>query len=352
MGRLRVTQAKKTKGKKQLSPQEAFAKLWKQVQNEQLLLGQLPGQIQQFYELYKEKFGPLEALWCELQQAEIQLMLSHWPRKSLRDSERLYLVQYVVNAFSELKSNPFRTFDIAELEATLHNVLLPPEDLELPKGKKSPANDDMFDDVDSDHKHSAGSDEADFFTDDDFDEHFKAASRMENDTASELFNATSLNKMFRQLSKVLHPDLEQDEELKKHKHELMSQLLTARDKHDVGTIVSLYSQHIGGDGAQFSAEDFPRLTLLLKKQLREIQFEKEQLAMQSGTAGIIYHRFQHKNANRQKTLLMQREAVLASMCADIEYSLDTNNTVKNLKEFLADWADEPMSDVFLNFDDY
>ena len=59
--------------------------------------------------------------------------------------------------------------------------------------------------------------------------------RAERQDANELFNATTLNKMFRQLSKVLHPDLEQDETLKQHKHELMAQLLNARDKHDVGT---------------------------------------------------------------------------------------------------------------------
>jgi hypothetical protein len=352
MGRLRVTQATKPAGKKKPSPQEAFAKLWKQVQNEQLLLGQLPSQIQHFYDLYSERCGRLETLCCELQRDEIHLLLTHWPRKSLRERERLVLVEYMLSVLGELKNNPFRNFDIAELQQTIQGILLPEDDEIAPM-------DDLFADEEksrherkNEHDQSAEDLFEDEEPDDFFHEHFAASGRSQNDIADELFNASSLNKMFRQLSKVLHPDLEQDEEQKKHKHELMSQLLTARDKHDLGTIVALYSQYIGGDGAQFSAEDFPRLTLLLKKQLRDLQSEKQQLALQSGLPGLVYYRFHHKNAARQKNLLRERESLLQQICEEMEYSLTANATLKNLKRFLADWADEQMDGLLFDLDEF
>ncbi|HEY6528618.1 MAG TPA: hypothetical protein VIZ65_07975 [Cellvibrionaceae bacterium] len=352
MGRLRVTQAKKPTGKNKPGPQEAFAKLWKQVQKEQLLLEQLPAQIQQFYNLYNERCGRLEALYCELQRDEIHLLLTHWPRKSLRDRERLVLAQYILSTFTELKNNPFRSFDLAALEQTIHNILLPEDDDaeqtdDLFAGEEKSRGEQGKDDNASDAEEFLEDEEPDDF----FDEYFGSSERTQNDTANELFNATSLNKMFRQLSKVLHPDLEQDEEQKKYKHELMSQLLVARDKHDVGAIVALYSQHIGGDGAQFAPEDFPRLTLLLKKQLRDVQKEKQQLAHQSGLPGLVYYRFHHKNAARQKNLLRERESLLQQINEDIEYSLAANATVKNLKNFLADWAEEQMESVLFDFDE-
>ncbi|MFO1368963.1 MAG: hypothetical protein U1F46_08205 [Marinagarivorans sp.] len=349
MGRLRVTAHKQPKGKKALTPQEAFAKLWKQVQKEQLLVSQIPEQIQQFYTTYCAQIGALETRWCQLLADEIYLMISHWQRKTLRDQDRYFLVEYVLDNYRELASNPFRDFDLDELEEALRNLHSDPK--KAKEQTKQPHTEDMF----ADSKDEAAQDDADdayeleedFSEDELLEEEYARAQRQD---ANELFNATTLNKMFRQLSKVLHPDLEQDEALKHHKHELMAQLLNARDKQDVGAIVALHSEHIGGDGAQFAPEDFPRLTVLLKKQLRALQMEKEEIAYRSGAAGMVYHRFHHKNPARQKTLLMQRQALMDSRCRHAQDSLDFNTNVKNLKHFLNNWAEDNLVPMFKLYD--
>lgn len=347
MGRLRVTAAKKTKGKKTLTPQEAFAKLWKQVQKEQLLVSQIPEQIQQFYQYYAASIGQQEAQWCRLLADEIRLMLGFWTRKTLHENDRFLLVQYILDNYRELVSNPFCDVDTSELAEAMLSLGGPQESPE--PGKKS-RNEDMF-------AEEAAEQELDedvsgeFFDDAEEDELIEEYARAERQDANELFNATTLNKMFRQLSKVLHPDLEQDETLKQHKHELMAQLLNARDKHDVGTIMALYSEHIGGSGAQFAPEDFPRLTVLLKKQLRALQLEKQEIAYRAGPAGLVYHRFHHKNPARQKTLLMQREAEIASFRRQTQESLRLNTSVKNLKVFLNEWADHNLDMMLMDMVD-
>ncbi len=347
MGRLRLTEAKKTKGKKSLTPQEAFAKLWKQVQKEQLLVSQIPAQIQEFYQTYLTTIGPYETQWCQLLADEIQLMLSHWQRKSLSDQDRLFLVEYVADNFRELVSNPFRDFELTELEEIFTSLMAEADEPKRPT--KQPVNEDLFaqdEDVQGGESFNTFDDE--FSEEELIEEEYQRAERQD---ANELFNATTLNKMFRQLSKVLHPDLEQDEALKQHKHELMAQLLNARDKQDVGVIVALYSEHIGGEGAQFAPEDFPRLTILLKKQLRELQMEKVDIALRSGAAGLVYHRFHHKNPARQKTLLMQRQALMASRCRAAQESLSFNTSVKNLKRFLNEWAEDNMGSMLVDLYD-
>lgn len=351
MGRLRVTAAKKTKGKKTLTPQEAFAKLWKQVQKEQLLVSQIPEQIQQFYQTYLSTIGPYETKWCRLLAEEIQLMLGHWQKKSLREQDRFFLVEYVADNFRELMSNPFRDFELTEIEE-LFTALMAQE--EEPKQRsKTPGTEDMFGHDEAMDEEMEADDQLGGFEDEFNEEEFMEDEyqRAERQDANELFNATTLNKMFRQLSKVLHPDLEQDETLKQHKHELMAQLLNARDKQDVGVIVALYSEHIGGEGAQFAPEDFPRLTLLLKKQLRELQMEKTDIALRSGAAGMVYHRFHHRNPARQKTLLMQREVLLHKRCRAAQQSLGFNTSVKNLKQFLAEWAEDNMGSMLIDLYD-
>lgn len=351
MGRLRVTVNKKTKGKKALTPQEAFAKLWKQVQKEQLLVSQIPEQIQQFYQTYLTTIGPYESQWCRLLADEIQLMLSHWQKKSLREQDRYFLVEYVADNFRELMSNPFRDFELTGLEELFTELMAQAE--EPKRAAKPPGTEDMFatdeeadEEIEAEDPFSAY--DEDFAEDELLEEEYQRAERQD---ANELFNATTLNKMFRQLSKVLHPDLEQDETIKQHKHELMAQLLNARDKQDVGAIVALYSEHIGGDGAQFAPEDFPRLTILLKKQLRGLQLEKADIALRSGAAGLVYHRFHHKNPARQKTLLMQRQALMASRCRAAQESLSFNTSVKNLKLFLSEWAEDNLGAMLFDLYD-
>lgn len=343
MGRLRVTAAKQTKAKKTLTPQEAFAKLWKQVQKEQLLVSQIPEQIQEFYQTYLHAIGPYETQWCRLLADEIQLMLSHWQRKSLSDQDRLFLVEYVADNFRELLSNPFRDFELTELEEIFTTLMAQADEPKRPV--KQPVNEDLFAQDEEVHGGEPfGSFDDEFSEEELMEEEYQRAERQD---ANELFNATTLNKMFRQLSKVLHPDLEQDESQKQHKHELMAQLLNARDKQDVGAIVALYSEHIGGDGAQFAPEDFPRLTILLKKQLRALQLEKEDIALRSGVAGLVFHRFHHKNPARQKTLLMQRQALMTSRCRAAQESLSFNTSVKNLKRFLNEWAEDNLNMMML-----
>ncbi|MEY4589376.1 MAG: hypothetical protein RL497_1452 [Pseudomonadota bacterium] len=358
MGRLRVTKNKKPVGKKKTpTAQETFAKLWKQVQNEQRLLGQLSDQIQDFYGVYKALCGPQEELWCRLQHEEVELLLTHWPRKSLSGMDRLRLGQYIIYTVTELYENPFRTIDVKELMLKAQSILMGDGALnsaedDNPFGEKS-TNKNRNSEADKEQNFFDEDDEdEDFFADDEFEQffqkEFESGQKASNEAANELFNASSLNKMFRQLSKVLHPDLEQDEEQKIIKHELMAQLLTARDKHDAGTIITLYSQHIGGDGAQFSAEDFPRISALLKKQLRDLQFEKVQMTQQSGVAGFIYAHYHHKNSTRQKNLLRERQAVLEQFCDETSHSLTTNKTLKNLKQYLMAWESEQMAELLFD----
>ena len=52
-------------------------------------------------------------------------------------------------------------------------------------------------------------------------------------------------RLFRRLARVLHPDRERDEGRKRDKHRLMSECLRAREAHDIDTLLSLYTAHVG-----------------------------------------------------------------------------------------------------------
>ena len=93
---------------------------------------------------------------------------------------------------------------------------------------------------------------------------------------SELENRLSIDRLFRQLARVLHPDREQNETVKAEKHELMSQCLKARRDRDINTLLTLYCQHVGNLPDDLSANDHEELIKALQIQLRRLQIEFSQ----------------------------------------------------------------------------
>ena len=81
----------------------------------------------------------------------------------------------------------------------------------------------------------------------------------------------SVERLFRQLAKVLHPDREQDETLRAEKHELMSQCLKARQEKDINALLSLYCEHVGELPDDLNNDSHSELISALEAQLKELQ---------------------------------------------------------------------------------
>jgi len=87
----------------------------------------------------------------------------------------------------------------------------------------------------------------------------------------------TIDKLFRQLAQVLHPDREQDESLKADKHQLMSECLEARQSGDIDTLLQLYCQHVGELPDELTEDSHGELINALEGQLKQLQKEFRQL---------------------------------------------------------------------------
>ena len=94
-----------------------------------------------------------------------------------------------------------------------------------------------------------------------------------DETVSVLENRLSVDRLFRQLARVLHPDREQDEVLKAEKHVLMSQCLKARQEKDINTLLTLYCEHVGELPDDLTDDSHEELVNALKLQLKQLQQE-------------------------------------------------------------------------------
>jgi len=92
-----------------------------------------------------------------------------------------------------------------------------------------------------------------------------------DETVSVLENRLSVDRLFRQLARVLHPDREQDEALKAAKHVLMSLCLKARQEKDINTLLTLYCEHVGELPDELTDDSHEELVNALALQLRQLQ---------------------------------------------------------------------------------
>jgi len=93
----------------------------------------------------------------------------------------------------------------------------------------------------------------------------------DTDTLKSLEDKLSVERLFRQLAKVLHPDREQDESLRAEKHVLMSQCLKARQEKDINLLLELYCEYVGELPDDLNNNSHRELISALEAQLKTLQ---------------------------------------------------------------------------------
>ena len=131
-------------------------------------------------------------------------------------------------------------------------------------------------------------------------------------------NSLSVDRLFRQLAKVLHPDREQNETLKAEKHLLMSQCLEARQKQDIDTLLQLYCEHVGDLPEDLSDTSHQELISALELQLKLLQHELRQQRFGDALRTQIVDRY--SDSSTQKI-----EANVASHAKQLDQELRQND---------------------------
>lgn len=114
-------------------------------------------------------------------------------------------------------------------------------------------------------------------------------------TINELEDKLSIDRLFRQLAKVLHPDREQDEEAKAKKHVLMSECLKARQDNDINALLTLYCEHIGELPDDLNNKSHAELINALETQLKQLQREFRDKHFGDPVHNLIIERYASNN---------------------------------------------------------
>ncbi len=132
-----------------------------------------------------------------------------------------------------------------------------------------------------------------------FDKNKEQSVHTSNGSVAKTINKQLLEKLFRRTAQVLHPDHEQDPQIRDHKHQLMKTLLTARKDGNISVVIELYQKYVDTSGCGFEIPDLKSLVALLQRQIQRYDREYHEMVDHSPT-----NQWVHQNVMQQGGLTL------------------------------------------------
>lgn len=356
-------------GKVASSPQEKrFDDAWQRVTRQQKENDGFRADVQAFALDARARIQDKEQACMDAMYATCLHLLSFSKKKSLTRWQRETLTDWVTQYLQTMQNSPFGShLDMEPIRQRLAEALA----ATYPGSHRSsgyPDDDFAFDDYGS-----PGSDEDDPALEEMFQELFaefeqaEAASgpdqRQDETEAGQAFfhsffqqqradeqqrqdeslalkrlmKSSSVNKLFRKVAGILHPDKEPDETVRRDKNRLMGELIQARDTNDIPRIFAFYAEYVGQSPLQELGEDLGSVTRLLERQYLYLRDLKERILDEDPFIGALYRRFHRKTPAATQRVInkhLKEVQIHANALQDLRQDITSLNRLKPYLEEL------------------
>jgi len=371
---------KKRNPKKKLTPEEVFQREWQRVQKLQKKNGNQQAEIEALIKQIRPFIEDNERKLATTFYHQTEKMLVLFQRKSLPQWCKEELVDWLSFNLDTLLQQPFTDhLDLAALikqVRTLYSSLLPepgPEffdafdedpqqqnqrsendskskaEQKTEKHREAPI-DDMFDDLFDEFGNAQEQDAEDDAADDDFfedmfeqwEQMFDAEEdkeKQKNKELDKLLRASNINKIFRKIARILHPDKEADPEKKELRHQQMSELLKARDEKNITALFGLYAEHVGKAPLEELGEDIDSATRLLKHQAQALREEQDKFETGDPLKAYIFHHFgklRQKKMPAIKQSVKRHNQFIEEALGEQRHLLKSMSSIRTIKPLLDD----------------
>lgn len=335
------------------TPEARFEREWQKVQNLQQQNQRLEQDLDELVKKVLADIEPAERAYNDELFFQTERLLGFLPKKSLTLWQREELYHWIIENFAHLQQHPFAShLDLEQLAQAIKEAAI--ADPHLPTGDPNESLDEHDEFEPGSQMDSEQDDLFDYDEDEAVDREFfeqlfeefqssqeeqREADSQQAKALNQLLKSSSINKIFRQIAKVLHPDRELDPEQKKVKHQMMSQLIEAREQGDVPTIFALYAEHVGQSPLAMIDGDLDKVTSLLKKQNGKLRLEKEAIIERDPIKAAIYERFYAKTPKGISTKIRNHLHGLNAATQEQQAISNDLNSLRNLKPYLEDRYD-------------
>lgn len=347
------------------SPSEKkFNDAWQRVANQQKKNDRLRADAQAFAQDICAHIQVAEKTYMDAMYSICRHLLDFCRRKSLALWQREALVDWVGEYMRAMADNPFSEhLDLAAIRQRMNDewAILHPETQSSPDDADFDFDDDDFLDPHDEEdplfqeifqklcaefeKADAASPphdgQDDFQEDPSFLHEFFEQRRAHGEKRQEeghairqLFKSSSVNKLFRKVAGILHPDKERDDTARVEKNRLMGELIQARDTNNIPKIFAFYAEYVGESPLQELGGDLDGATELLQRQYVYLRDQKDDILDENPLAGALYRKF-YRNTPAASRRAINKHVneihVLTNVLLDLRHDI---SNVSKLKSFL------------------
>ncbi len=346
---IRITRQppKARKSRKAETPEERFEREWVRVQSLQQEVRKLEEELDALSTRVVAVIAEPQRAVADALFEQTERLLTFIPKKSLAQWQRQILAEWLVENLQTLGQQVFIDhLDIRGLTERTLTILQSYASTSSGRNPGDPADcDEHHADTEeagafgSEREERAAADARNFFERlyQEFAEERErsdAEARQGQRSLDQLLKGSSINKLFRRIAGVLHPDREQDAELQKLKHQQMSELVDARDQGDILKIFAFYAEHVGESPLMLIDTDLDKVTQLLREQAFRLQSEKQEVLYGDPLKADIYQEFYAKTDQGVERKIRKHVEILREQ-AQTERSVTRSLTsLKALKPFL------------------
>lgn len=368
---------KKRKPKGRISPQEAFQREWRRVQNLQAKNRNMTADIDELVATVSPQIEAVERALADALYDQTEKILTFMGRKSLPKWCKYELMDWLDNNVSIMQSMPFAGH--LDFEA-LYEILAARVESDVsgqansgcddsdssvkPEGNKpfnsdenDPAIDDMFEELSAEFETQDDGEESSNDFQEDRDNHWREYfDQQDQDEAGvnkdrekqfdKLLRASNINKMFRKIARILHPDKEPDPEKKELRHQQMSELLKARDEKDIAALFALYDQHIGTSPLEELGEDIESATKILQYQVQQLRDEQNNYVPKSIVEAFIFEHFYGKSPRALNAALRKHKTEIKELTENQIAINGAMTSIKAIKPLLEERRESRFYRVF------
>jgi hypothetical protein len=360
------------------SDQKTLIDLWSKIEKRQKRNQNFVVKKEQLFKQFEEMVLPSEQAHGQQTFELVEFLVTFLVRKSLSNNQREELLYWIEEKLNYIRTHPFLgKFDHEALQKKVNDALvmfsqsqnleIDAHDIERVRAEIELMFDDNMHLSDEeitnlmrdpsllnefieqmndalDEKEAAANNEYEQHHDpfQDFSGHQNEEEYFQQHTSQDprqkdlnkLFKSGQLNKIYKKLAAILHPDKEQDPAKKQEKHILMQELSAARKNKDAYTLLQLYQMHINDGEFSADAETLQSIQTLLEEKLYQLDDELIAAKSDNDMVTLVWRKFSARSKKLTEQGFKQHIAELEEDYYQQSILMKQNSSVAKMKKTL------------------
>ena len=386
------------------TPAQVFQFRWEKIEKLTAQVAKAKVKYDQIIERFQNELLPFEQEQSQVQYQLIEKLFTFVSKKSLTQTQRLELLDWIEEILESLLSSPFRNgIDVNKLQQQLTHIRLNDLDTEdqadalneirsqlkdhfnlnieftdaelmaflanpelilqhMVKQATNDEQDDLDDNFVDEEDDLFGDETTDFFeqhSSNKKSEQQNRGRRFEQAKKSELFiSKGTMNRCYKKLANIFHPDKAQNQQDKDKFHQLMISASKAKKNNDAFTLFSMYQEYVNDKDFAFAENELVQFNEVLQAKVNKLEDEKNEYLYGLGHDfnSHIVRRFKSRSKKELEGKFSEHLNGLQNYIGDIKQTIADIKTLKVVKEILNarydkmdnEWNAEELFDLMFN----